>query len=73
MDIYAPNAEVDLDNGFPLVGSVIAECFAAKNGASLSCDPLNPPDASPFEPGTFFEINRWWEGAVGDTPPNFMP
>ncbi len=70
--IYSPNAAVEMKNGFPFIGAIQAYSFTAKNGGTFAFD-SRLAEVSPPSPGARFVIDRWWEGAVGETPPDIMP
>jgi hypothetical protein len=70
--IYAPDADVTMYNGFPFTGAIEAKSFTAKNGGIFTYDE-RLSNVSPFSEGVYFVIDRWWEGAAGETPPDIMP
>jgi len=70
--IYAQYADIEMKNGFPFVGAIQAKSLTAKNGGTFTFDE-RLAEVSPFSPGVRFVIDRWWEGAVGETPPDMMP
>jgi choice-of-anchor A domain-containing protein len=58
--IYAPNADVVMDNSANIYGSVVSKSFEQKNSATFNYD-VTLRDVSISDEAVYFTITNWHE------------